>query len=181
MRIRSIDTRNPAARLLALATLLFAAACGGGGADAEEPGAPLPEGVTALAADAHIAMPAPEDPRCQPPSTRKVFRMDAEWEGFWTYGFEGCPRPALPAGFDWSREHVVLAAMGRRESPADSIAVRGVGVVGDSLLVVLRRVTRQSPCSEEPVRVWPRDLVRIPASDRPAKFVEEHVKLPCPQ
>ncbi|HEU0298841.1 MAG TPA: hypothetical protein VFR37_05285 [Longimicrobium sp.] len=172
-------------RLLALAALLLsAAACGGGdggGGGDEDPGAPLPEGVTALGADARIALPPPQDPRCQPPSTRKVFRMDAEWEGYWTYGFEGCPRPALPTGFDWSREMLVLAAMGRRGSAADSITVRGSGVVGDSMLIVLRRTTRQSPCSETAVRVWPRDLVRIPVSDRPAKFVEEHVKLPCPQ
>lgn len=183
MRNPSIHTRPSAARLLAFAALLFATtACGGDDAEnSEDPGAPLPEGVTALAADARIAMPPPQDPRCQPPSTRKVFRMDAEWEGYWTYGFEGCPRPALPAGFDWTKEMLVLAAMGRRESAADSITVRGSGVVGDSMLIVLRRTTRQSPCSEAPVRVWPRDLVRIPASDRPAKFVEEHVKLPCPQ
>jgi hypothetical protein len=189
MRNPSIYTRPAAVRLLAFgALLLAAAACGGGGGDdgggggeAEEAGTPLPEGVTAVAAEARIAMPAPEDPRCQPPSTRKVFRMDAEWEGYWTYGFEGCPRPALPAGFDWNKEMLVLAAMGRRESPADSITVRGSGVVSDSMLVVLRRTTRLAPCSETPVRVWPRDLVRVPASDRPAKFVEEHVKLPCPQ
>lgn len=170
-------------RALAAATLLTAAACGGGEPAAEggaEQAAPLPAGVTAIAPDARIAMPAPEKSRCQPPSTRKVFRMEAEWEGFWTFGFEGCPRPSLPAGFDWSREMVVLAAMGRRDSPADSIQVRGSGVVGDSVLIVLRRTTRATPCSEPEVTVWPRDLVRIPASERPARFVEEHRKLPCP-
>jgi hypothetical protein len=178
-----IDPRPRACRLAAAAALLlFTAACGGGGADAEEPkSAPLPEGVSALAPDARIAIPAAERPACQPASTRMVFRVEAEWTGFWEYSFaEGCPRPQLPAGFDWNKEMVVLAAMGRRESVADSIQVRGSGVVGDSVLVVLRRTSRQDGCTEPTVRVWPRDMVRIPADKRPVRFVEEQRKLPCP-
>lgn len=176
-----MDRRGGTAARLAAAALLLLAACGGG--DVEEPrAAELPPGVSPLAAGARMAMPPAERPACQPASTRKVFRMDAEWNGFWEYGFvEGCPRPQLPAGFDWSKEMIVLAAMGRRESPADSIQVRGSGVVGDSVLVVLRRTTRQDGCEEPPVRVYPRDLVRIPADKRPVRFVEEQRKLPCPE
>ncbi len=166
-------------RLAAVALLLSIAACGSG-EDAEN-ASPLPAGVSPLAADARIAMPAPERPACQPASIRKVFRMDAEWSGYWDHGFAaGCPRPQLPAGFDWSREMLVLASMGRRESPADSIQVVGSGVVGDSVLVVLRRTTRAGTCAEPSVRVYPRDLVRIPLDARPVRFVEEHRKLPCP-
>lgn len=183
MAMTRIDPRPRT--LLGAALLLLAAACGGGsgGEDAEKPtGTPLPEGVSALAAGARMAMPAAERPACQPASTRKVFRMEAEWNGFWEYGFaEGCPRPALPAGFDWKREMIVLAAMGRRESAADSIQVRGSGVVGDSVLVVLRRTSRQDGCTEPKVRVWPRDMVRIPADTLPVRFVEEQRKLPCPE
>jgi hypothetical protein len=180
------DTSPPARRargVLAVAALLLAAACGAGDAgDAEEKGSSLPAGVSPLAADARVAIPAAERPACQPASIRQVFRMDAEWNGYWEYGFaQGCPRPQLPPGFDWSKEMLILAAMGRRDSPADSIEVRGSGVVGDSVLVVLRRTTRQDGCSEAKVRTWPRDLVRIPADKRPVRFVEEHRKLPCPQ
>ena len=171
--------RGAAARLFAAALLLLATACGGG--DEAPKAADLPEGVSPLAAGARMAMPAPDRPACQPASTRKVFRMDAEWNGFWEYGFAaGCPRPQLPPGFDWHKEMIVLAAMGRRESPADSIQVRGSGVVGDSVLVVLRRTSRQDGCEEPPVRVYPRDLVRIPADTLPVRFVEEQRKLPCP-
>ncbi|HEX5869787.1 MAG TPA: hypothetical protein VFY65_05220 [Longimicrobium sp.] len=181
----AIDPRTrrgpaPARLLAAAAVLLLTAACGGGGDEAPRE-ASLPEGVTPIAADARMAMPAAERPACQPASTRKVFRMEAEWNGFWEYGFvAGCPRPQLPAGFDWSKEMIILAAMGRRESAADSIQVRGSGVVGDSVLVVLRRTSRQDGCTEPKVRVWPRDLVRIPANQRPVRFVEEQRKLPCP-
>lgn len=178
------DRRLPARRRsvrssFAAAVLLALSACGG---EKEPEASPLPAGVSAIAADARIAMPAPGRSACQPASTRKVFRMDAEWNGFWEYGFAaGCPRPQLPAGFDWSREMIVLAAMGKRGSPADSIAVRGSGVVGDSVLVVLRRTSRQDGCAEPTAQVWPRDLVRIPADKRPVRFVEEQRKLPCPQ
>jgi hypothetical protein len=160
-----------------LAALFALAACGG---DEEPRAAELPAGVSPLAADARMAMPAAERPACQPPSMRKVFRMEAEWSGFWEFGFAaGCPRPRLPAGFDWSKDMIVLASMGRRESAADSIQVRGSGVVGDSVLVVLRRTTRQDGCEEPAVRVYPRDLVRIPADTLPVRFVEEQRKLPC--
>lgn len=174
-----IHTRPRTSVLAAAALLLLTAACGGG--DEVADASPLPAGVSPLAADARMAMPAAERPACQPSSTRKVFRMEAEWNGFWEHAFvAGCPRPQLPAGFDWSREMIILAAMGRRESPADSIQVRGSGVVGDSVLVVLRRTSRQDGCTESKVRVWPRDLVRIPADQRPVRFVEEQRKLPCP-
>jgi hypothetical protein len=171
-----------AARLLGAAALLTLAACGGGD-DADEPrAASLPEGVSPIAAGKRMAMPAAESPSCQPAPMRKVFRMEAEWNGFWEYGFpvEGCPRPQLPPGFDWNKEMIILAAMGRRASAADSIQVRGSGVVGDSVLVVLRRTTRQDGCTEPRVRTWPRDLVRIPADTLPVRFVEEQRRLPCP-
>ncbi len=171
------DLRAAGAALV-LATL--AAACGGG-EDAAKPATPLPAGVTAMAGDARIPMPAPQDPACQPASIRKVFRESSDWNGYWQFGLpEHCPRPALPAGFDWARENVVFVTMGRRDSPADSISVQGTGVVGDSMLVVVRRVTRQDGCDEAQTRTWPRDLVRVPAATVPTKFVEQHVKLPCP-
>ena len=166
------------------ALLAVLAACGGGedGGEKEDAGTPLPAGVTALAANARIPMPPAEDPACQPASIRKVFREKAEWDGYWTYGLaEHCPRPQLPADFDFAREMAIFVTMGKRESPADTITVRGAGVVGDSVLIVIRRTSWASRCSQPRVRVWPRDLVRAPADRRPAKFVEEHRKLPCPE
>jgi hypothetical protein len=162
----------------ALALLL--AACGGG-EEAAETATPLPEGVSAVAADGRIAMPAAQDRICQPSSIRRVFREPSEWNGYWQFGFaERCPKPQLPAGFDFSREMAVLVAMGPRQSPADSITVQGAGLVGDSVLIVVRRVTRQEGCDEPKVQTYPRDLVRLPRAVGPTKFVEQHVKLPCP-
>lgn len=164
----------------ALLVLTMLAACGG--EEAAAPATPLPEGVAALGADARLPLPPPQDKACQPPSIRKVFRDTVEWEGYWEFGLPAhCPKPALPAGFDWAREHVVLVSMGRRESPADSITVQGTGVVGDSMLVVVRRTSRQDGCAEPAVDTWPRDMVRVPAAPVPAKFVEQQVKLPCPE
>lgn len=167
-------------RAAGAALVLAALAACGGGEDAR-PATPLPAGVTAMAADARIPMPPPQDPACQPASIRKVFRESSDWNGYWQFGLpEHCPRPALPAGFDWARENVVFVTMGRRDSPVDSIMVQGTGVVGDSMLVVVRRTTRQDGCDEAKTRSWPRDLVRVPAATVPTKFVEQQVKLPCP-
>jgi hypothetical protein len=174
MDLRSAGRRGGAALVLALL-----AACGG---EEAAPETPLPPGVTALAADARIPMPPPQDPACQPASIRKVFRQAAEWNGYWEFGLAAhCPRPQLPAGFDWAREHVVFVTMGRRDSPADSITVRGTGMPGDSVLVVVRRTTRAQGCTEPEVRTWPRDLVRVPAVNQPARFAEQHVTIPCPE
>ncbi|HEX6912193.1 MAG TPA: hypothetical protein VF142_17450 [Longimicrobium sp.] len=173
--LRSAGRRGGAG--LALALL---AACGGGG-DEPEPATPLPAGITAVAADARIPMPPAQDPACQPASIRKVFREAAEWNGYWEFGLAAhCPRPQLPAGFDWARENVVFVTMGRRDSPADSITVLGTGVVGDSLHVLVRRTSLQSSCGLASQASWPRDLVRVPAATQPARFVEQQIKRPCP-
>jgi hypothetical protein len=175
--LRPAIRRGGAVLVLALLT-----ACGGGDAAEEKPSTPLPEGVSALGADARIPMPPPQDPACQPASIRKVFREASEWNGYWQFGLaEHCPKPQLPAGFDWAREHVVFVTMGRRDSAVDSIMVQGTGVVRDSMLVVVRRTSRQDGCTEPKTRTWPRDLVRVPASAVPSKFVEQQVKLPCPE
>lgn len=171
-------------RLLAAgAALVLTAACGGGGGE-EAPGEAVPavpEGVTAVAANGRIAMPPGTDRACQPASIRRVFRLPAEWNGYWEHGFAAhCPRPVLPADFDFSREMAVLVSMGPRQSPADSIVVQGTRQAGDSVLIVVRRTTRQDPCAEAPVSTYPRDLVRLPTTSGPTKFVEQHVKRPCP-
>lgn len=182
MQSRILDLRSAFRRGGALLALALLAACGGeGGEEAAESSTPLPAGVTAVAAGARIPMPPPQDPACQPAPIRKLFRVAAEWDGYWQYGLaEHCPRPQLPAGFDWSRENVVFVAMGRRDSPADSITVQGAGVVGDSVLVVVRRTTLQSGCGQPKTPSWPRDLVRVPATAQPAKFVEQQLQRPCP-
>jgi hypothetical protein len=166
-----------ACTMLALAAL---AACGG---EAEAPaGPPLPAGVSPVAAEARIATQLGSERACQPASIREVFREPAEWNGYWQFGFaEHCPKPQLPAGFDFTKEMAVLVAMGPRSSPADSIQVQGVGTVGDSVLVVVRRVTRQDGCDEPTVDAYPRDLVRVPLATGPTRFVEQQIKLPCPQ
>lgn len=182
MRI-PVPTPSLARPLGALCLLALAAGCTGGDAsDPEVPAIELPAGVSPVAADARLVLPPSDDPGCQPGSMRKVFREESDWEGFWTYGLkEGCPRPALPVGFDFGQESVAMVSMGTRESMADSIRVVGVGAVGDSLLVVVDRVVRDDSCPEEAgVRTWPRDLVRFPADTRPVRFVERRRRVPCP-
>jgi hypothetical protein len=169
-------------RALAAGGVLLLAACGGGeGEAAKDPGPPLPPGVTAVAQNGRIAMPAGTDRACQPASIRRIFREPAEWNGYWQYGFaETCPRPQLPADFDFSKEMAVLVSMGPRKSAADSIVVVGTGVAGDSVLIVVRRTTLQEGCADPTVTVYPRDLVRVPTAKGPTKFVEQHIKRPCP-
>lgn len=158
------------------AALVLLAACG-----EKEPELNLPPGVSALPANAAVAVPPPGDPRCQPASTRIVFRDSTEWNSFWEYmGPGGCPRPpALPRDFDWRREMIAFAGMGKRTSALDSLAIIGTGVVRDTVIVAVRRTNPGPGCPPGNVVTYPRAAARIPLDRRHVRFVEERRRIPC--
>lgn len=161
--------------IMAALAVLALAACGGGSAEEERP---LPEGFTALADDARIAVPDQPEARCNAPSTRIVFRTLVEWQSFWEGGRLGCEAPALPADLDFTREMVALAAMGRRDASEDRISIDGMRVSGDTTELLVRRTTMQDGCAGTRARLYPRSAVRVPQGPH-VRFAEEQRKLPC--
>jgi hypothetical protein len=169
----------PLRTLAALALLVVLGACG----KEEEPGAsaagagPLPPGFQAIAADARLEAPA-RTANCYAAPTRMVFHTQVEWNQFWEDERRGCTVPPLPPGFDFSREMLVFAAMGKRMSEEDRISIDATSTRGDTLLIFVRRTMQESGCAGRQA-TFPQSLVKIPADKRYTRFSEEHRRIPC--
>jgi len=152
--------------------LLLAAACGGSdaGAPAADVG-PLPPGLSALAAEAAIPVPPVADARCATPSDRRVVRAQIEWDAFWA-SMPGCPAPRLPAGFDFQREMLVFVSPGPRRPPVEGVSIAASGVVRDTLLVFAELTVPREGCTTATQEPYARALARLPAGDRPVRFVQ---------
>lgn len=161
--------------LAPLAALLLAAC--GGGADAPDVG-PLPPGTSPLAASAKL--PAPRvTAQCYSPPVRTVFHSAMEWDAYWQGTNQLCAPPQIPGGVDFSKEMLVFAAVGKRMSPRDSIAIDASGVRNDSLIIVVRRSLLDPGCPGPRQATFPMALVKLPTTAAPVRFSEAHVRIPC--
>lgn len=165
-------------RLAAALALAFLAACGGGGEGEKADEPPLPEGFTRLPEGAALPVAEASLPQCNAPSTRSVFRRAIEWEAFWVFR-EECTAPPVPQGIDFSKEMLVLAAMGKRTSPDEKIAIVGSAVRNDTTVVLVRRSILPPQCPDQGGRHFPAALARVPANDGRVKFLEERTIIPC--
>jgi hypothetical protein len=113
-------------------------------------------------------------------SSRLVIRDAASWKSYWN----AIHRPFIPAPpppeVDFTREIVVLAAMGTR--PTGGFAIRIDSAVTDSarVLVLVRQVIPGTGCAVPAVVTQPVDLVRIPATGLPVSFTERLERTDCP-
>jgi PrcB C-terminal len=86
--------------------------------------------------------------------------------------------PPLPE-IDFSREIVVVAAMGRRPSSAYAIIIDGAYERNDRLEVVVRSVENRKGCPAYTIMTAPVDIVRLPKTERPVVFREIEVVPDC--
>ena len=88
--------------------------------------------------------------------------------------------PTLPE-IDFSREMVVVAAMGRRPSSAYSIIIDGAYAYERNyrLEVLVRSVENRKGCPAFAVMTAPIDIVRLPKTDRAVIFRETEVVPDC--
>ena len=170
-----------AAPLAALAALALLAALGAcekkGEAEGSAGGGPLPPGFQAIAAGARLEAP-PRTPNCYAAPTRMVFHTQVEWNQFWEDERRGCTVPPLPAGFDFTREMLVFAAMGKRMSEHDRISIDATSTRPDTLLIFVRRTMQETGCAGRQA-TFPQSLVKLPATTSYVKFNEEHRRIPC--
>ncbi|HET9423950.1 MAG TPA: protease complex subunit PrcB family protein [Gemmatimonadaceae bacterium] len=114
-----------------------------------------------------------------PDSLRIVIRDAESWREYWTAIHRPfVPAPALPE-VDFTREMVVLAAMGSR--PSGGYAVRIDHAMADSARVILRirSMIPGSGCAVPAVLTQPLDMARIPATTRVIGFVEHVERIDC--
>jgi PrcB C-terminal len=105
-------------------------------------------------------------------AAREVIRSDADWRIAWAKLF-ACrgPAPELPV-LDFSREMVLVAALGQRNTGGFAVRIDGA-TVSDGVLRVQVVETRPGPgCVTTQALTYPVAIARVPRHDREVQFVE---------
>jgi hypothetical protein len=111
---------------------------------------------------------------------RVVIRDSASWNAQWRQLTATLsPSPAVP-GVDFSREMVVVAAMGTQRSGGYSIHIDSVSARNGRLSVVVREVSPGKNCMTTMALTSPAVAVRVSRRDEEASFVEQSVTNDCP-
>lgn len=112
-------------------------------------------------------------------SARMVVRDAASWRAKWhEINREMRPVPPLPS-VDFSREMVVVAALGRRPSGGWSIVVDSALWRSDATEVFVRQLAPGRGCFTSAAISSPVDVVRLPRTDAPVRFRERLVREDC--
>jgi protease stability complex PrcB-like protein len=105
-------------------------------------------------------------------SARLVMRGDAEWRRTWAQLIGHITPAPEPPAIDFTKEMVIIAAMGPR--PTAGYMIR-IARVGRSSGVTYVDVVSESPglkCSKAQTMTSPADVVVVPKIDEPVAFVE---------
>jgi hypothetical protein len=101
-----------------------------------------------------------------------VVRDSASWRQTWTRVNQPfIPQPPLPP-IDFTREMVIVAAMGTQPTSASGIRIDAALSDGSRLRVEIQRRESANTCRTQSVKSQPVDIVRLPASNLPVQFVE---------
>lgn len=110
---------------------------------------------------------------------QQVVRDGATWNALWArITRTGAPLP-LPA-VDFTREMVLVAAMGSRPTGGYTVTIEGVDEAGGEWVA---RVAEQRPgarCGTIQAVTAPVDAVAVPRSDRPVRWAVRQVVHDCP-
>lgn len=109
---------------------------------------------------------------------RKVVRDSAGWVDAWALLRESTGRPGPLPSVDFSKHMVVMVGLGDKASTGHDITVDSV-TVADSDYLVFVQSTDPNNCPGGAALTQPVDVVRIPRSGLPVRFVERIVKLLC--
>jgi hypothetical protein len=112
-------------------------------------------------------------------SARFVVRDSGAWRETWqTIHRPFIPPPPVPP-IDFSREMVVVAALGTRSSEGYEVVFENVREDTSGIEVDVRVNEPARGCPVAAVMTQPVDLARIPASARPVRFRQRNVVVPC--
>jgi hypothetical protein len=110
---------------------------------------------------------------------RLVIRDPASWATVWPQ-IVGPHRPILPVPpVDFTRDVVVIAAMGTRPTGSYSIDVEDVRLYPDEASISVREQSPGARCIVTDVVTAPIAVVLVPSFAGPATFVEHASQLPC--
>jgi hypothetical protein len=113
-------------------------------------------------------------------SARHVVRSRDEWTALWNRIVANHePKPAVP-DIDFEKEMLLVAAMGTRATGGYSIEIEAVDRDSSAITVSVRGRSPGRNCATTQALTAPVDIVRIPRSDHPVRFVEETIVTNCP-
>lgn len=114
-----------------------------------------------------------------PDSARLVVRTPGEWTSLWNriVANHG-PKPPVP-DIDFSKEMILVAAMGTRNTGGYSIEIEAVDRDSRGITASVRTRSPGKTCGTTAALTAPVAIVRIPQSTLSVQFVEEHIVSDC--
>ena len=112
-------------------------------------------------------------------STRRIVTDADEWAELWgeVYAQRGSA-PPVP-DLDFSREMVVLAALGTRPSGGHAIHIDSARTTVGALEIFVRRIVPGPTCGTTAALTEPVTAVALPRTSLPPRFVEREVVTDC--
>jgi len=105
-------------------------------------------------------------------AARLVVRDAGVWQSLWTQIYQQrFPVPARPA-IDFSREMVVVVALGTRSSGGYSILIDGASGEGANVAIAVRSIAPGQKCGVTAALTQPVDIARMPRRDGKVSFAE---------
>ena len=110
---------------------------------------------------------------------RSVIRDEATWTALWSQIVSThWPKPPAPA-VDFSKEMVLFAAMGTRNSGGYVMSIDSVRKSGGALEVVVRATSPGPQCGTTAALTQPIAAVRVARNDLPVAFIERTGQIDC--
>ena len=114
-----------------------------------------------------------------PDSARLIVRDNSAWSTLWTRIVSNHgPTPATPA-IDFANEMVIAVAMGTRSSGGYTIRIAAVEQRTDDIAVTVVSTSPGRSCGTTAALTAPMDIVRVPRSDLPVRFIEQATVHDC--
>lgn len=103
---------------------------------------------------------------------RVVIRDDATWRAAWSALWPGAGPSSAPPNVDFSREMIVLAALGERSSGGYSILVDSATTGASGLTIWISTISPGVRCARVAAFTQPVDIARMTRSDAAVHFVD---------
>ncbi len=100
-----------------------------------------------------------------------AIRTEGEWHGHWSRITVPQGNRSPPPDVDFSREMLLMAAMGRQPSGGYRVTIERVVDSGDELLAFVHFVSPGPRCGAIGAITSPVDIVRVPASEKNVRWV----------
>jgi hypothetical protein len=111
---------------------------------------------------------------------RLVIRDADTWQAVWTQIYRGSSPVYPPPSIDFSREMLVVAALGTHSSGGYGILVDAASVVDtDGTAIAVRSISPGPDCGVNAAFTEPVDIARMQRRDGPATFVERSEVTSC--